>query len=252
MKIPLWLKATIMTAIAVGIFALLRYYFGYQPLLADVSAFAGFYSAFGVVFGIMAGFVLITVWEQYTAVESSIEVEVRGLQVIGILADSLKDKKSSKLIKQRLQKYLRSAISEWKDLASRKESAAAAEDFYVLLTSVGAFETRDMKSNDQALLQDLIDELRQLSRARTIRISASKTQMPPTSWVLILFLSIALVATEYLLGVVNPIIAYAMIISIAGVTSLVVTIVHDLDNPFNGEWNVSPAAFESILKRMST
>lgn len=248
MRLRLWMKAAIVTSIAVFIFTIIRNTYGYEPLLDDVSAFAGFYSAFGVVFGIMAGFVLLTVWEQYNLVESTIDAEVRILHVIGVLLDGFLDGKVKKEGHGRIVEYAKAAVAEWKSLAMRQEDPAAAKKHKELLEIINLFRNENLNPRDLVLFNDLIDELRDLSRARTARISASKTQMPSTSWILILFLSVALVATEYLLGVVNPIIAYAMIISIAGVTSLVVGIVHDLDNPFRGEWNVSPQGFEDITK----
>ncbi|MCH7605394.1 DUF4239 domain-containing protein [Patescibacteria group bacterium] len=136
-------------------------------------------------------------------------------------------------------------------MSQRQEDPKAIEKFQRLLGIIDLFHDTNLSSRDLVLFNDLTDELRGLSRARTARISASKTQMPPTAWILILSLSIALVGTEYLLGVINPVIAYAMIISIAGVTSLVVAIVYDLDNPFKGEWNVSSKAFEEIAANVS-
>ena len=251
MKLRLWMKAGLLTVIAVAVFTVFRLTIGYEPLLDDVSAFAGFYSAFGVVFGIMAGFVLLTVWEQYNAVGAAIDVESRILRVISILLSSFQDNNASKQALENLREYAKAAVVEWKSLANHEEDPAAAKKFQQLLGIMRLFRDDNLGPRDLVLLNGLTDELRELSRARTVRISASKTQMPPTSWILLIFLSVALVATEYLLGVVNPVIAYAMIISIAGVTSLVVAIVYDLDNPFKGEWNVSSKAFEEIVADVS-
>lgn len=246
MKLQLWMKAFILTTLAVLVFAAIRIWYGYQPLLDDVSAFAGFYSAFGVLYGIMAGFILVTVWGQYNEVASSIQSEARTLRNIYTLLDMFKDESASQKAKDKLKEYAKAAAKEWDSLIHGKENKQATEVFNALLNTIRLFDASNLDHRDTIIFDDFTTELRVLSTTRASRISASKIRIPPTSWILILFLSFFMVASEYFLGVVNNIIAYIMIIAIAGSVSLVVTIVKDLDNPFKGEWNVSPRAFEDI------
>ncbi len=69
-------------AISAFLVAFFRPYLQYEGIVEDVSAWGSFFNVFGVIYAIVAGFLLITVLNRYSSLSQIIEDELNAVESI--------------------------------------------------------------------------------------------------------------------------------------------------------------------------
>ena len=98
-------------------------------------------------------------------------------------------------------------------------------------------------AEQEAIQQRLIDIAREAGEHRDERITKSLTRIPPTLMGFVNAVSAALLALIFVYPFHHPLAGIACFTLVAAVLILANIVMTDLDNPFNGVYNVSPEPF---------
>jgi len=227
----------------------------------QVAPWEAFFSVFGVIYAILAGFLVVRVLDRYTALSQALEGEVNALQDIRDLLlyfEGRQDAAKRELLLQ-LDEYLRAVAEvEWKAMSRRRRvqrlDSETTGELMDMMRAANLLEVND--PSDEVALGCIIRRLTDVTSFRTSRIGLAQERLPGRLKGLLWFLSVILVGGFMIMDVGLPALHLAMVGAIAVAVHLVVTVIFDLDHPLTGTWNVSKAplldaieAFERELRK---
>lgn len=202
----------------------------------------------GLIYVVLLAFIASTVWVAYDRADSMVNQEA---SLAGdLFADaSMLPKAFSEPAAYALRDYLRSVVTEeWPGMASGKPAAGQGwrllREFYTDLSRV---ETVSPVQN--AIVQEILTRLNHLYDVRRERIRiASRPSLNPVIWLVVLLGGLLTLAFGWFLGFQKNALHYASNAMIATILGLVIFLIVAFNFPFRGRMQISPAAFETLLK----
>jgi hypothetical protein len=177
-------------------------------------------------------------------VESEIQKESGALKDLLLFSQRLKESVREPLVRA-TRVYARAvAETEWSLLAGREETVKTDKLFSAVISSVA-----DVKPEDDAeriVYQRLLEIVNHASTHRDERVAISTKRMPRT---LLVFVTLTALMILFLLFFFPFRNAALGMISVAITTMLLFFaqfVLTDLDNPFEGTWNVSSTPFAEL------
>jgi hypothetical protein len=208
---------------------------------------AGFLIAvLGVVSGVVLGFVVVVVWEQYEAAKLAAEREAIGLVDLYRLAQAFPEPTGSQL-REMAEEYVVLMIEEeWPSMARGEFSQRGRIVLDEMWRSGTMFEAATER--ERLVQEKLVDTMREINDERRLRQLMSRNGLPAVMWALLIGGAIVTVLFTYFFSTPNEKVQYAMIgLYVASVT-FVLVLIGLLDFPFRGDVRVSPEAFELALE----
>lgn len=242
-------KSLFVTAIAVIVTYLLRNVFHTDQNLADVGGVSVFIGAFGTLYGILMAFVVFEVWGQYNKTTEAIDQEGQALERLYRLTLYFRDKKLTSEMGKAITTYANSVIEgNFKTLGTGQRNTQNGKLFRDISAVIREVKFDD--EHDQVVFGKLLDQYGHLSEVRTIRINQSLQRIPALLKVFVYSASAFVILTFLLLPFANFYYSVLCVMAITFVISMVYQLIEDLDNPFVGNWNLTPEPFERVLKHI--
>jgi len=201
----------------------------------------------GTLYSVVYAFAIYVIWGQFTSVENQILKESGALKDLLVFSQSLKETAREPMVRS-VKIYARGvAETEWKALSAGEDTDKTDRMFVAIIS--GVTELKPVDDTERALYQRLLDIANQASSHRDERLSLSAKRMPGTLLVfvtltasMILFLLLFYPFRNVALGMVS-----------IGITTMLLFfahfVLHDLDNPFEGTWNVSSQPFAELITK---
>jgi hypothetical protein len=242
-------KIFVFLAVFSGLFFLLRTYedFNRNVLLADIADLGGvpwLYSVVGIIFSVLAAFIIQNEWQQWSNLVAAMKGEVVGLEQLWRCAQYLpEDTRLS--ICDRIHRYLTLITTKGLDQLSRHEHAALDHVFLSICDAVyGMLDHPRLKGTIDSILAHTI-----VHRSRRLLYS-----FPATPGILKNTLGFAaglVIVLSLFIGVRNIWLDYVFTVSIALLAYVVYLVVDDLDNPLRpGLWQMTPHEYQELLRRL--
>jgi hypothetical protein len=198
----------------------------------------------GSIYAVMYAFVIYVIWGQFTEVEKFVTRECYSLDDLLRFSRYI-NADSSRAIRRSVGEYSQAVLeSEWPLLGKRERDIATENCFTTLMTAV--IRTAPGNPNEATIQQRLIDIMREAGEHRDERISKSLSRIPATLMWFVNALSAALLLLVFVYPFHNPLAGAACFTLIAAVLLLANIVMVDLDNPFNGIYNLSSEPFSRI------
>ena len=194
-----------------------------------------FFGVFGVIYAIVAGFIMLVLLENYSAIKAHIWAEVNALQDLRdylVYVDNQNDVVDG--IKGSIKIYVESVIQkEWPAMTgSGKVDVDTSVEIYEVMKGINKIEVTNR--SDAIAQGKLIDTVGDITTHRTNRLCSSSEKLPFLLMLFLIILSILVVfiftllpiedfATRFLLNGVN---IFAVI--------FIYVVIWDLSNPFKG------------------
>ncbi len=253
LRIGLPLLLVGITTALVVIFA--RPFIQYEGIVEDVSAWGAFFGVFGVVYAIVAGFLLVTVLTRYAALSQTFEDELNAVESIRdfLIYLSADQHPSVQDVKRSLARYINAvATLEWKEMADPTvpTNSDTSDELYDIMRCTAGI--RIAGERDKAVLSTVIATVSDLARMRTRRIALANERLPPRLRLLLLFMSIALGAAFLAVGVRSVGAHIFMTSTLSMSVYLLYWIIEDLDHPFYGVWNIDRAPLDELIARFAS
>lgn len=213
---------------------------------------------FGTAYSLFLALVLVNVWNQFDTIEREFDKELDAIAAIYQTANytkALKQEGEGEVvnfknnIKDHIEKYLNHVTHKYaiEHLVPQQRINGEKQ-----LERIG--DNISMLAHDQLVVEPLIAELfRNLNEARDTRgdrISHCRQKMPETVWLVSLVASIVWLLPFLALRIENRWISLVLIGGVAFVIVIVLIIIRDLNDPFEGTWKIDLEdwhAFTEIL-----
>jgi hypothetical protein len=237
-------KALLATAAVYAVFWLL----GFQKLfLNDAEGLATLLQIIGTLYSVVYAFATYVIWGQFTAVENEIRKESGSLKDLLLFSNRLQEAIREPMVRA-VKVYARTVIeTEWGALSRNEKTDKSDRLFHEVISSVTSVKPED--ETERMLYERLLDIANQASAHRDERLSLSAKRMPQTIFLfgnltasMILFLLFFYPFRNAALGVV----AVAITTMLLFFAHFVLT---DLDNPFEGTWNVASDPFSELVTK---
>jgi protein-S-isoprenylcysteine O-methyltransferase Ste14 len=214
----------------------------------DVAGFI--YAVLGVIYAVLLALVVIAVWEEYEAAKRTVESEANALAEIFWLAHRLPESEGRHL-QELARSYAEEVVDEEWPLM---EQGRASPRGWVLIDDIRATlqGVEPLTGADQAVYAEGLDQVQRLGDARRMRWAEVNEGIPAVQWVVLIIGGMATVGFAYFFGLENTWSHRLMVVTLAGVISLVLFTVGALEHPFSGGARIGPDAFELILDRFET
>jgi hypothetical protein len=233
-------------AVAVACYWLLRATAFSEVTARDAEGVNTLILLLGSIYAVMYAFVIYVIWGQFTDVEKFVMRECYSLDEL-LRFSQYVNPDSARAIRRSLAEYSKSVLqSEWEALGKREKDPATENRFIALITAV--IKTAPANPEEATIHQRLIDIAREAGEHRDERITKSLTRIPPTLMGFVNALSIALLVLVFVYPFHHLLAGAACFVLVAAVLILANLVMTDLDNPFNGVYNVSSEPFSRLTQ----
>jgi hypothetical protein len=202
----------------------------------------------GTLYSVVYAFAIYVIWGQFTSVENEILKESGALKDLLVFSQSLKESTRDPIVRA-VKLYARGvAETEWSALSAGEETAKTDKLFLTVIASITDLKPAD--DTERTLYQRLLDIVNQASSHRDERLALSAKRMPKT---LLVFVTLTASMILFLL-LFYPFHNVALGLVSVAITTMVLLFAHfvltDLDNPFEGTWNVDSKPFAELITKL--
>lgn len=215
-----------------------------QLLAADLQDLGGIpwlYSIVGLIFSILAAFIIQTEWEHWTQLVGAMKDEVSALDQLRLWSYHCPVPVRKKL-RDGIEAYLALTIQNgWSSQDNDRSDA-----FDTVMTSLRNAIVDESRPSDFILTASSI--LRDLSRHQRDRLNYAARRMPVILRQTFMFACSLVILLSLFIGVRNMWLDYLFTVSIALLAFLLYLVVDDLDNPLRpGIWHVTLSDYRRLL-----
>jgi hypothetical protein len=214
----------------------------------DTQGIGALLQIIGTLYSVLYAFAVYVIWGQFTAVENEILKETGALKDLIVFSRSLKEPTREPVVRA-VKIYARGVVeNEWGAL-SRKESTERTDRLFLnIVASVSELKIDD--ENERVIYQRLLEIANQASMHRDERLSLSVKRIPRT---LLAFVMVTALTILFLL-LLYPFRNIVLGLAAVAITTMLLFFAHfvvtDLDNPFEGAWNVTPDSFGELITKL--
>ena len=204
-----------------------------------------YYQTLGTVYAVLLAFVVFVVWGQFNDARSAVAEEAKDLEDLLRLAAGLSTPVAANLtVKTRA--YIRAVVDEeWATMAKGQANAPAAQMMDDLGKDVLAINPTSPR--EEVVYGELLARFNELSDARSRRLLHSRARMPGSLWALLIVGSIVTIGSMYLFGVKSFVLHALLTGAMSGSVGFVLYLILDMDNPFWGDWQITPEPLRRLL-----
>lgn len=209
-----------------------------------------FFAGVGVFYGLALGLIAVATWEDFTGVDAIVGKEATVLAAFYRDLDGYPADFRAK-IEEQVRVYAKRIITvEWPG----HRQGLTPEDGSVLLDKVEndlmAFEPRSER--ERIAHAEAIRSLDQLVEVRQSRLQSVGTGLPASLWSVVIVGAILNFALTYLFWIENLKLHAVLVAIFATFVALLIFLTAAMDNPFRGEFSVSPDAFQAVIDSVMT
>jgi hypothetical protein len=201
----------------------------------------------GTTYGVILGFMLLTVWNDFRGAEVNANLEASALLTVSRIGEGLPSPEREAIHALGL-KYAETTIKQdWPEMQAQQDGRASekvAGDMWKVLAQLRS----DSASNSSG--DHLANALKDLSERRNLREQELRSRLPGILWLLLIAGAGATVGSSCLLGNDNKWLHYCQVLALTFVVAVALASIADLARPFEGAVSVKPTAFERALALM--
>ncbi len=242
------LIVAVVVAIAVALHAVWQRRFR-SEILRKHNDVAGFlFSAVGVIYAVVLGFVVVVVWEKYDTTVSNVDTEIAAVSDLYRVAGGLAEPTRSR-VRSQLTTYANGIVqSEWPQMSQRlviPKDLIVLED---LAHEVDAYVPRNAGQAD--VQQAAMTQVERLFDARRLRLIQSAPSVPLVLWFALVAGALAMLSFAFLFGVENRGAQLVMTAILAGLIAILFIVIFEFDSPFDGSVRISDDGWVVLLQHL--
>jgi Protein of unknown function (DUF4239) len=220
---------------------------GFHKLFAnDAEGVGALLEIIGTLYSVVYAFATYVIWGQFAAVENEILKESGALKDLILFSKGLKETTRDPIVRA-VRAYARTVAEiEWGILSRGEDTERTDKLFAGIIASV--IDLSSVADNEAAgrIDERLLAIANQASAHRDERLALSGKRIPRTLLLFVTLTACTLLFLLFFFPFHNPtlgLVAVAIATMLLFFAHFVLT---DLDNPFEGTWNVSSAAFDDL------
>jgi hypothetical protein len=252
-KAPIWIAAVLVVLITVASMfgpVLVRRRLGLEWLRTN-NEVAGFkFATVGVIYAVLLGFAVITVWDKFTEAETTVSLEAGAAATVFRLANGI-DAEASSALRAGITGYLRAAITQdWPAMQLGRGSPEATRALGATYTALLRYQPTDLKG--AALMTELLHQLDLVTQARRARVVMSAGIVPGIVWAVLFGGALITIGFTFLFGTKN---LYAQAIMTGALSILIFSallVIIAIDHPFAGSVSVESEPLAAVLSELGS
>jgi hypothetical protein len=241
------LRGAKIIAAAAALYLILRIAGFHKFFENDAEGIGALLQIIGTLYSVVYAFAIYVIWGQFTSVENEIQKESGALKDLLLFSQRLKEGVREPVVRA-VKTYARGvAETEWSALSAGQDTDKTDKLFSAVVSSVTEVKPED--DTERIVYQRLLEIANQASAHRDERLALSVKRMPQT---LLLFVTLTAAMILFLLfffpfrNVALGLVSIAIATMLLFFANFVLT---DLDNPFEGTWNVSNTPFAELITK---
>jgi hypothetical protein len=236
-------------ALVVALHAVLQRRFRSEMLRRHNDVAGYLFSAVGVLYAVVLGFVVVVVWQKYDGAVSNVENEVDATGNLYHVVDAYPAALRSR-IRSGLVSYVDTILHvEWPAMARGQEvpelGATRLEAVSYVIDGFSPSNFQQFGAQQAAIA----DEQR-LFDARRARIVATVPAVPAVLWFALVAGALAMVAFCYIFGVENRPAQLMMTAILVGLIGILFVVIEEFSTPFSGSVRISADGWTYLAQRM--
>ncbi|HWO18158.1 MAG TPA: DUF4239 domain-containing protein [Kofleriaceae bacterium] len=215
-----------------------------DALLAAKSELGTYLQTIGGIYAVLLAFVVVIVWNQFNEARALIEREASALVDLHRTASGLPAETRSQ-IQEGLSAYVDDVLAkEWRAMHTGDE--AAIELVGQRLDDVwrAVHRCRPSDACQHTVYGEVLSHFNELADLRTSRLSAARTRVPIAMRILLYTGAVLVTGSIYLVHIPELWLHATIAASLAGAIAHILYLIIDLDDAFEGDSQISRAAFE--------
>jgi hypothetical protein len=211
---------------------------GVDAYIATVSVF----------YGLVAGLIVVAVWEQYSRVDEQVTREASAIASLYRIAESYPDPQRAKFTGA-LRTYTRYIIDEaW---PAQKRGVVLIDPANRLSKIQEAMDSFQPKTpREQIIFSSAVSEFDAMYELRRLRLHNVGAGLLPPLWLAVLLGAALTIFLSYFMALERFRVHVAMTAFIATMVALLIFMIVVVDRPFRGEVSIGPDAFELVYKQL--
>ncbi len=208
------------------------------------------FAGIGVFYGLALGLIAVGTWEDFTSIDGQISQEAAMLAGLYDDLDGYPQPLSGELEGQ-LRNYTRFIVE--KDWPAHRKGLVDDEGNRLL----GRFEDavrhfEPQNEREKIIHAEVVRAVTQVDEARRVRLSSVTAGLPAALWVVVLIGGLLNMGLLYLFWVENVLLHAILVAVFATFVGLMIFLTAAMDNPFRGNFSVSPDAYQEVLDEVMT
>ena len=202
----------------------------------------------GTTYAVIVGFMLYTVWTNFTAADVNVDAEANGLIGIERLSYGLPASQRD-AIQELTRQYADAMVNrEWPAMYRGEDPTDSHEITLKIWAAV--MQPGSLDAFQQTSLDHTMYELSSMTEHRRIRQLQSQSSLPWVLWAVLVIGAIMVIASSCLFGTENTLLHYLQVFALSLLLGFSLVAIADIDRPFQGSVHVKPTAFERARESM--
>lgn len=207
------------------------------------------FSAVGVLYAVVLGFVVVVVWQKYDSTVANVESEVDGTanlyHAVGAFGVPARTR-----IRDDLRMYVQTVRNvEWPAMEAGREVPLAGsrllENAYYGVETFSPVNWREFAAQQAAL-----NDMQRLFDARRQRLIQTVPSVPVILWFALVFGALSMVAFCYIFGVENRPAQLVMTAILVGLIGILFVVIGEFSTPFSGSVMISSDGWQYLAQRL--
>ena len=208
------------------------------------------FAGIGVFYGLALGLIAVGTWENFSGIDAQVSGEAASLATLHNDLDGYPLPLRLKL-EAELRAYTRFIVE--KDWPEHRKGASNDEGTRILHDFEDeVMEFEPVKEREKIIHAEVVKSLDQVVEARRLRLSSVGTGLPAALWAVVLFGAVLNTSLLYLIWVENLKLQAVLVAIFATFVALLLFLTAVMDNPFRGQFSVSPDAYQEVLDKVMT
>jgi hypothetical protein len=216
----------------------------HEALQAASSELGNYLQTLGGVYAVLLAFIVVIVWNQFNEARGLIEREASALVDLHRTASGLPAETRSQ-IQDGLREYVDAVLAEeWRAMHTGNEMVIERVGHRLDDVWLAMHRCRPTDACQQTVYGEVLSHFNELADLRTSRLSAARARVP-TAMRILLYTGAVLVTGSIYLVWIPQLWLHAMVTAaLAGAIGHILYLIVDLDDAFEGDSQISRAAFE--------
>ena len=210
----------------------------------DVTGFL--FSAVGVIYAVVLGFIVVVVWEKYDATVSTVDTEIAAVSDLYRVAGGLAEPERS-LVRRQLTSYANGVVqTEWPQMSLRVNVPKDLKVLEDLAHEINAYKPHN--AGEANVQQAAMAQVERLFDARRLRLIQDAPSVPLVLWGALVAGALAMLSFAFLFGVENRGAQLVMTAILAGLIAILFIVISEFDSPFDGSVRISDDGWIMLLQ----
>jgi len=213
----------------------------------DVAGFL--FSAVGVLYAVVLGFVVVVVWQKYDGAVANVENEVDATGNLYHVVDAFQAGPRAQ-VRRGLIRYTQNVVRvEWPAMERGQDvPAVGSVQLDDIAYAIDTFNPSNFK--EFAAQQAAIATEQRLFDARRSRLIQAVPAVPAVLWFALVFGALSMVAFCYIFGVENRTAQLMMTAILVGLIGILFVVISEFSTPFSGSVRISDDGWVYLQQRL--